>query len=79
MVISPKGRYLIFVSIDGPLMVFDSETVHSTKINEIYVGYPYSAIWDFEQGNVALTVIEAGEPDGKKTVLSLNLALQPEA
>ena len=77
--ISPKGRYLIFVSLDGPLTVFDSKTLSRVKLNDTYVGYPHSARWLFEHGKIMLNVIEAGEPDGKKTELSLGYALEPEA
>jgi hypothetical protein len=77
--ISPKGRYLVFVSIDGSLTVFDSKTLRSVKLNNSYVGYPYSARWLFDQGQIELTVIEAGEPDGRKTVLTFDFALEPEA
>lgn len=77
VVISPKGRYLVFVAPDGPLNVFDSKELISHKLTEEYVGYPKSVVWQFLNAPLKISVIDLDTE--VETMIEVNVKLDPEA
>jgi len=77
VVISPRGRYVVFVASAGVLSVFDSRLLKITQLSEGYVGYPKSVEWNFS--GVPLTV-SLVEPNAANTVrrASFDINLEPE-
>lgn len=56
--LSPDGRYLLFAnqSKGGVLEVFDSNSLSTNALSDIYVGYPVSAQWSSDGTSVLVTL-----------------------
>jgi len=77
VVISPRGRYLVFVARDGTLSVFDSKSSRVERLSEGYIGYPISIEWKFLLGPLIVSVAEPSNIHAESRV-EFNVTLEPE-
>lgn len=77
VVISPKGRYLVFVASGGQLSVFDSQLSRINNLSEAYIGYPISVEWKFSSTPLVVFVAEPSSIQAESRV-EFAVTLEPE-